>query len=197
VEGGLVCVGVRNPENRGKVALHILPGVPAASQEVIERQITQLTRSSLITPDIETALRRYVGTLRVNIRKRRYGGGVLSGGLDIEGTLGTHMREGAVFVALSLRASEDRLARALTGLPAGCWLSPVSCHVEYGRGRGWFADWWELGSVAGSCESALSRLDEMADRRKISDQRVTVVADLLEQLALRTSGVSSIKAAVK
>ena len=82
----------------------------------------------------------------------------------------------------------------MLAIQGGVWLSSISCDVNYRSGRHGFGDSWNLGRIEhGSIDRVRERLNEMADRRKISSDRAAYVDDWIKLLAERTEALPTIK----
>lgn len=197
VEAGIAAVVVRDPENRSRVTVRLLPGVPSTSAAEIERAIDVMERSTLVTTETARKLKAVVTLLTKMVPPKRdqwSTAGGLSGNLDIDGTLSSQMSAGDIFCLLNLTAEDDRLAIALGGLPRASRLGQVGCSVAVnGRGRSYWDD-WSLGVVEkGSCEAAKVRLDEIVDKRRMSSESARQMALWLDEMAARTASYGPIR----
>ena len=195
-EAGTAAVTFRNPENRSKLGLKMLPGVPLSSNEIIRQYLDRMERSTLVNTATAKRLLEVLSILRgmAQPQKKFYRGGGIYADVDLEGTLAGCMHEGDVFAVINVSGNDGSLIKALLALKSDVWLSPVSCTVDYRSGhfRSW--DWWTLGDIEhGSAENVKMRLDEMADRKKISSDHTACIADWLDLLAERTAVWPSIK----
>lgn len=193
VDAGAAACAIRDPENRAKVTFRLLPAIPASDDFIVNRQLTIWASSALVTAGTEQILRDVVSALRAKLRipdNRWQVAGVSGDTANLDGTLSGRISEGDVYVLLSIRGRDGELPDALATISGTVYLSAVSCSVSYQSGKFWGRDCWSLGSINnGDCDAAKARLDEMADRQKISEGRAASIADWLDAIAEHTRSI--------
>ncbi len=194
-EAGRAAVLMRHQENRSKIELRLLPGIPSFAPDAFSRVVDQMERTTLVSPRIAQRLLRTDSVLRqiVNLQVDYHAPGFWLE-LDLDATLSRCGSPGDVFALFEMSGRDGMVAEALANLNAAAWVSPIRCTVQYHSGYSGFWDSWDLGYLElGSVSGMKTRLDEMADRQKISSSRAACFADWLDLLAERTSTLLSIR----
>ncbi len=194
-DAGRAAVAMRHQENRSKIELRLLPGIPSFAPDAFSRVVDQMERTTLVSPRIAQRLLRTDSMLRqianpqVGCRSPSY---LLD--LDLDATLSRCVSPGDIFALFEISGQDGMVAEALANLNAAAWVSPIRCTVQYCSRHNGFWDSWDLGYLElGSVSGMKTRLNEMADRQKISSSRASCFADWLNVLAERASTLLPIR----
>jgi len=195
VQMGIVAFATRDPENRSRIQFRLLPTLPMATQDELDRVIALYERSAVVTAEVSRKLRSVVALIQRMIPPRRGSVSMHLGNLDIDGAMAPGGAVGDIFCILGIAAQNENLGKALSGLPGSSRLGGIAVLIALkGLERRSYNDDWILGGIEnGNSDMVMNRLDEAVHRRRLGADRAKEIAVWLELLAARSKSLPVIR----